>query len=382
MSYKEDLVPSTPGGREVFQDGKEPEAIQGSDRGEFVNNLSNNKLRARLKLFYCQRRQGSHGADIKSFWNNCASIFTVQDLAPAVPSLREVCNKSTMLYWDVSAQLPGANACPSIIFACIYKCWFRYHDDDSDIKFGKFFAQPFQITQTGPHTIPGILKAHAHLYDQAALDLESIKRGVEINPDQGTGWLNFDMLPLARAIIVLLDEPFLQPIYKQGFPNLIMPGKFNRNISLDDEVQRRTAVLVLTGFDQGLSGGVLNFDGIRSNALPLARDDVEATDKNMIRVSLKTAVQFIAKLQLREDKAATLNRTGGSAATNPEFAKDQGSTTTAKEAEEYATDVLAKASTDPSKARVLETAMEEVKLIDAGLMDPDIQFQHWSPRYV
>ena len=327
------------------------------------------KLRARLKLHYYQAKRGSHGADLGAYWNSDVWMLTVKDLTPAVRLLSQVCNKSTMLYWDVSAQLSEVNVCPSIIFACIYKCWFRYHDNDPDLEFGKFFAQPFRITQTGPHTIPDILKAHAHLYDQAALDLESTKRGADSYPDKRSYWENFHLLPLSRAIIVLLDEELSEPVLKE-----------DGTVSLDDEVQRRTAVLVLTGFNQGLSG-VLNFDNIRSNALPLARDDISATgDLNVIRVSLKTAVHFIAELQQREERAG-LDPTGGFTATTPESAKDHGSTT-AKEADEYAEDILANASTDPSKARALKSATEQVKLIDSGLMNPDIEFGYWNPKYV
>ena len=348
MPYKQYFSPPKPGWSGLCQDSK---------------------LRARLKLHYYRDKRGSHGDDLRPYWNSDAWMLTVKDLTPAVHLLRQVCNKPTMLYWDVSAQLSGSNACPSIIFACIYKCWFRYHDNDPDMEFGKFFAQPFRITQTGPHTIPEILKAHAHLYDQAALDLESTKRGAESYPDKRSYWENFHLLPLSRAIIVLLDEEISPPVFKE-----------DGTVSLDDEVQRRTAVLVPTGFDQGLSG-VLNFDSIRSNALPLARDDIREIDNsNVIRVSLKTAVHFIADLQQREERAV-LGLTGSSTATTPEFAKDHGSTT-AKEADEYAEDILANASTDPSKARALKSATEQVKLIDSGLMNPDIEFGHWEPKYV
>ena len=370
MPYKENLYPPMPGGREVYQDGKEPKGIPGTDRGGSVNtSLLNDKLRARLKHEYYRDKQETYGEDLKDFWNSCAYMFLVKDLTPAVRFPSRVCNKPTMLYWDVSAQLPEPNACPSIIFACIYKCWYRYHDNDPDLKFGKFFAQPFRITQTRPHTVPGILMAHAHLYDRAALDLESIKRGAESCLDKRSGWENFNLLPLSRAIIVLLDEPYSPPVFK-----------VNNTVSLDDEVQRRTAVLVLTGFDQGLSCA-LSFDSIRSNALPLARDDVEATDSNVVRVSLKTAVHFIAELQQREESAVS-DPTGALTATKSESAKKDHGTTMAKQADEHAEDILANASTGPSKARLLRGAMEEVKLIDSGLMNPDWQFLHWSPRYI
>ena len=369
MPYKENLLASMPGSRGVCQDGKEPKDIPGTDRGGSVDSLLNDKLRARLKHDYYRSKQESYGEDLKDFWNSCVYMFPVKDLKPAVRFPSQVCNKPTMLYWNVSAQLPGPNACPSIIFACIYKCWYRYHDNDPDLKFGKFFAQPFRITQTGPHTIPGILEVHAHLYNRAISDLESIKRSAESCPDKRSGWENFNLLPLSRAIIVLLDEPCSPPVFK-----------VNRTVSLDDEVQRRTAVLVLTGFDQDLSCA-LSFDSIRSNALPLARNDVEATDSNVIRVSLKTAVHFIAELQQREERAVS-DRRGELTATKPESAnKDHGSTM-AKQADEYAEDILANASTDPSKARLLGDAMEVVELIDSGRMNPDWQFLHWNPRYI
>ena len=65
-------------------------------------------------------------------------------------------------------------------------------------------------------------------------------------------------------------------------------------------MQRRTVVLVLTGYNQGLKSGDLNFDSIRSSALPLARDDTDDDSKNVIRVPLKTAVHFIEQLQQQE----------------------------------------------------------------------------------
>lgn len=220
----------------------------------------------------------------------------VVDLMPVIHhdrSLEALCKKPTMLYWELSALDPDTGRCPEIVFACIYKCWFRCHDNNPDIGFGKFFAHPFQITPTGPRTIPEILKRHAHLCDQAASRLKSKKSGdAESCPIRRSRWQRFRLLPLCRAIIVLFDEFPPSPVRK-------MDG----TVSLDDEVQRETAVLVLTGYNQDLSGAV-NFDTIRSESLPLARHDVSATDSaNMIRVSLKNAVQFVAGLQQREERA-------------------------------------------------------------------------------
>ena len=191
-----------------------------------MNSLCDSKLRAELKLQYYRAKRYRHGSDLKSIWYSDAWMFTVKDQTPVMRPPALLCNKSTTLYWDVSAQQPGGvNVCPIIIFACIYKCWFRYHNNDPDMKFGKFFAYPSRITQTGPHTIPEILKAHVYLCDRAASDLESIKSGAESDLNKRSYWENFHLLPLSRAIIVLLDECFTWPFFKE-----------DGSMSLDDEM--------------------------------------------------------------------------------------------------------------------------------------------------
>jgi len=103
----------------------------------------------------------------------------------------------------------------------------------------------------------------------------------------------YRLLPLCRAIVVVLDELLLSPPV----------CRINGTIALNVELQRRTAVLILTGYGHGLSN-TISFDAIKSESLPLARADVCALDSaRTIRVSLKTAVQFIAELQQREDRA-------------------------------------------------------------------------------
>ena len=136
-------------------------------------------------------------------------------------------------------------------------------------------------------------------------------------------------------------------------------------------------VLVLTGYNQGLKNGDLNFDNIRSSALPLARDDIDNDSKNVIRVPLKTAVHFIEQLQQREERADS-NLTSQSAP------KDRGPITrTEEEANVHVEDILANASTDPDKARKLKSATEVVRLVDSGLMRPDLEFtDFWSQRYI
>lgn len=71
-------------------------------------------------------------------------------------TLRKFCNKPTVFYWAPSAQIN--DRCRLLPFACIYKEWFRYHNNDPNIEFGYFFAKPIRITSTGPETIVLFLK--------------------------------------------------------------------------------------------------------------------------------------------------------------------------------------------------------------------------------
>jgi hypothetical protein len=67
--------------------------------------------------------------------------------------------------------------CPGLVFACVYKEWFRFHDDNPNIEFRHFFANPVQIASTGPNTVNGILQAQKSFYNQASSLLSNLSRG-------------------------------------------------------------------------------------------------------------------------------------------------------------------------------------------------------------
>ena len=80
--------------------------------------------------------------------------------------LRQFFNKPTTLYWAHSAQICnhlGDFHCRMYPCACIYKEWYRYHDSDPYLHFDQFFANPIQITSTGPTSIADICDAHLSL---------------------------------------------------------------------------------------------------------------------------------------------------------------------------------------------------------------------------
>ena len=274
--------------------------VEGADHsanGQYLEELLATRLRADLKKHYFAIAEHEYGAELKYRWDGGEYMPTMPTLTPEISydeSFRDMSNKPTFFYWALSAQIPGTTHCPRMVFADIYKAWFRFHNNLPDISYNRFFAHPIRITSTGPQTIPELLQAHAHMCDRAFARMKSITSGeVSSIICRGKYWRCYKLLPLCRAIVVLYDEYLPHPARESD-------GTF----SLDKDIERRTAVMILTGHNSGLSSPI-DFDAIRSSSLPIARDDVDAIDpSNVIRVSLKTAVQFITKLQQQEEAAS------------------------------------------------------------------------------
>ena len=253
------------------------------------------ELGEQLKAIYHDDRHTEFARQTHFIWGGRRGLmFTLESTWPRVPhssKLADFCNKPTMFYWAHSAQ--DCDRTPLLIFGCIYKEWFRHHHPS--IELGHFFANPIRITSTGPTTISGILEAHRSLCDQISLLLGKIERG-EVGKPYMSVWPNtqkFKLLPLCRAIIVILDK--LSPDEEVDPDGLIR---------LDEDMQRESVILVLTGDDSGLSTSV-TFESLRAQSLPLARPDYIASNDGIdaIRVSLASAVGFIADLELKEEAA-------------------------------------------------------------------------------
>ena len=252
--------------------------------------------------------------------------------------------------------------------ACIYKAWFRCYDNHPNIDFGHFFAHPYEITPTGPQTIPDILKTHVHICDRAKSQWETMEEGdVEEHPEKWRNWHRYRLLPLCRARFVLLDE-LARPTVK----------RVDGTVSLDDEITRMTAVLVLTGSDQGLSSPI-SFDPIRSNALPLARNDVGAMDGNrIIRVPLKTAVEFITGLQQREDRACLDSGRGTTDANVGAKADDE--LAAVDSADEFVDEILDGPESN-SKQFWISQSLETIERRERGEVVPEVELDHWKGNW-
>ena len=169
-------------------------------------------------------------------------------------------------------------------------------------------------------------------------------------------------------MIVLLDED-VRPL----------PRKIAENLSLNEQMQRQTAVLILTGNDSELSSPI-NFEAFKNCALPLARDDLTSDHKApMIRVAMKAAVEFIAEMQKREDLATSL--TLQDSTTMPSLAKTGGDFTGISNAGEYADDVLDHAIESEDKRLTIKFALDRIEERERGEIYPLPEFENWSPRW-
>jgi hypothetical protein len=74
-------------------------------------------------------------------------------------SLKQLCNKPTCFYWKRSVLDRGLY-CHRLVLVGIYKEWFRCHDDEPNMDYDYFFANPLRIISGRPTTFAGIAKAH------------------------------------------------------------------------------------------------------------------------------------------------------------------------------------------------------------------------------
>jgi hypothetical protein len=104
------------------------------------------------------------------------------------------------------------------------------------------------------------------------------------------------MLPLFRAVIIVLDELL---------PTAILPRDSDGALVLDAFSQIRSVLIVRTGEESGLSAPI-SFEGLKlipAHSSLITRPGIIKDKTDAVRVSLAVAVKFIASLQRREEEA-------------------------------------------------------------------------------
>jgi hypothetical protein len=202
--------------------------------------------------------------------------------------LSYLCNKPTAFYWLQSAQQTDAtgekNQTPKIILAAIYEEWRRCYNNEPNIEFGHFFANPVRITSTGPPTVAGIIKAHRSLCVQASSLINQVEgRADNVIERQPSSSQHYSVLPLYHALVVIIDR--LDSFYHEECRR-----ETDGLISLRKIAQHQTVLIARTGVEEGLHESI-SFESLKSHSLPLDRFDVVTKSIDIVRVSLATAVQ-------------------------------------------------------------------------------------------
>lgn len=171
------------------------------------------------------------------------------------------CNKPTSLYCFLQESL--YHTIGPKIFGCLFKQWFACHGNKPRLDFGHFFSIQLSVEPTGPKSIAEIVQIHIALCGQVMSTLESGER-------------LYNLLPLCRAMIIVIDEIAPSPI-KEFDANMGGPDWIH---DLDQLAQLQTVLMVLTGISDGFSAPI-EFEDIEPGCkLRVYRSDVQSTSSS------------------------------------------------------------------------------------------------------
>ncbi len=237
-------------------------------------------------------------------WGRTSHGKTLESELGDLDSLREAmscCNRPCGFYWSQDFQKAARSAkfqkTPTALFASIFSEWYKQYQNDPNIEFNHFIANPFEITERGPDTIRGILKSHVFMYEKAKDMLSKAtqdeKSAICCSQER---FENYKIHPLYPSLVLMVDRFELGPRI----------GEFrrpDRYINLQDVTHFQSVIIARTRLERQLSAPI-SFKSLCEKALPLERADFDGeADIDVIRVSLPEAVRFIVDLEKREDAA-------------------------------------------------------------------------------
>lgn len=252
-------------------------------------------VREHLKADFEDARKSKYCWDLWLRWISGREISVIALNGFSVPNLgsgdnlKYFCNKPTSLYCFLQENLH--HTIGPKIFGCLFRQWFACHGNKPRLDYGHFFSNQLSVKPTGSKSIAEIVQIHIGLCGQVMSTLESDERLIDSRRQ-------YNLLPLCRAIIIVIDEIAPSPI-KELDTNVGGPDWI---YDLDQLAQLQTVFIVLTGVSDGFSAPI-DFDDIEPGCkLRVDRSDVQSTSSSdVVRVSIVTAVRFITNLLKREN---------------------------------------------------------------------------------
>lgn len=222
---------------------------------------------------------------------------TPQSRGFAVQHILDYHNKSTAIYL-LDPEQQGSHLLNGIwkfVDIWLYRQWFKPYE--TDIEYGRYVAKSISLVWDADTTRPALTDIagfHTNLCEDLSADIfsrlpestkasEKWQRG---NDEPGTVFSRrYILQPLFKAVFIVLDQT-LGPTEGPLAP---------------DDIGNIPASLVRTGCTEGLSGPI-SFDGIHCDRHVLPRLNSKGI-MDIVRTTLKTAVQFIIGLENREMRA-------------------------------------------------------------------------------
>ena len=261
------------------------------------------KVRLDLQKQWYSERLNYFRRSIHANWTRPGSEeFLLDSELGDIASLEKArffCNRPSGFYWSQDIQRAAKrerfSSPPTAIFASKFSEWYRQYDNQPNIEFDHFVANPIQITERGPDTIRGIIRAHVSLHEKAKKMLHNI------NPGETTSGHckqprveDYRIHPLYQALILIVDRHEL----RDRLDEFRRPDGY---IRLQDIAHFQSVIIARTGVEEQLSAPV-SFESLHDKALPLERVDYDGeANIDVIRVPLPDAVRFVVDLEKRED---------------------------------------------------------------------------------
>lgn len=157
--------------------------------------------------FYFQRTL-EYNRRLKFSWlcEEYHQIIKDTNVSLGLQHLYRLCNVLVAFYWMPSPEVDGLPL-PLAPFGCIYKEWFRYHNNHPSIVFSDFFAHLVRVYPTGPTTVQDVIAAHKSLCQEAVSLLGRIERG-ELTWCRDPQAYNLEST--YHGIIIMMDQ-YLKP---------------------------------------------------------------------------------------------------------------------------------------------------------------------------